>query len=95
MDPALCVFWSKGDTGTTFGTTACTGDLSVMDDSAQKLRSLARQSRALSAVVPEAGRAQSLQSLARLYERQAFELEANSLTAERSLTTALVPECIG
>ena len=42
----------------------------------QKLRSLARQSRALSATVTDRQRVKALQSLARLYEDQAAELEA-------------------
>jgi hypothetical protein len=46
-----------------------------MDESAQKLRSLARQSRALALIVADEKRTKSLQSLARLYERQAVELE--------------------
>jgi len=47
-----------------------------MESSIQKLKSLARQSRALSFVVTNRERSQSLESLAQLYERQAAELEA-------------------
>jgi hypothetical protein len=48
---------------------------SEMDECAQKLRSLARQSRALALIVADHERAKSLERLARLYERQAAELE--------------------
>jgi hypothetical protein len=50
-----------------------------MDGSPQKLRSLARQSRALSFMVTDRERASALQSLARLYEKQAAEVEAGQL----------------
>ena len=46
-----------------------------MDESARKLRSLARQSRALSLIVMDPQRAQALQALARIYDRQAAELD--------------------
>jgi len=45
-----------------------------MDDAAAKLRSLARQSRALSGTA-NPRRAEALLALARLYEKQAKELE--------------------
>jgi hypothetical protein len=41
----------------------------------QKLRALARQTRAFSLTVSDRERARVLQSLARLYEQQAAELE--------------------
>ena len=41
----------------------------------EKLRALARQSRTLSTLAQDSGRAQSLLSLASLYERQALEIE--------------------
>lgn len=47
-----------------------------MDDAAQKLRSLARQSRTLAWTTANRQRADALQALARLYEKQAEELEA-------------------
>jgi hypothetical protein len=46
-----------------------------MADASEKLRALARQSRALSTLVQDSSRAQSLLSLASLYERQAAEIE--------------------
>ena len=45
-----------------------------MDGGAQKLRSLARQTRTFSVVVTDAERANALQALARLYENQAMDL---------------------
>ena len=63
------------------GTPADNSELSLtlrdipVDESAPKLRSLARQSRALALIVADEKRTKSLQSLARLYERQAAELE--------------------
>ena len=76
-DPASCsvCFGSKRDTSASFGTAVHHVRCIVMDSSSQKLRSLARQSRALSIVVRDQKRAESLQSLARLYDRQAIELE--------------------
>jgi hypothetical protein len=59
----------------TFGTPEPNGRSGRMDDAAQKLRSLARQSRALSAATRNQQRANALQALARLYEKQAKELE--------------------
>ena len=53
-----------------------------MDGSPQKLRSLARQSRALSFMVTDRQRASALQSLARLYEKQAADLEARQLAKD-------------
>jgi hypothetical protein len=47
-----------------------------MDIGAQKLRALARQSRTLSLVVKDMQRARALESLARLYDEQAAEIEA-------------------
>jgi hypothetical protein len=47
-----------------------------MDEAAQKLRLLARQSRTLSGATASPQRADALQALARLYEKQAKELEA-------------------
>ena len=47
-----------------------------MDGSAQKLRALARQSRALSLMVKDVQRVRALESLARLYDEQAAEIEA-------------------
>jgi len=52
------------------------GALAGMGDASQKLRSLARQSRALSSATANRQRADALQALARLYEKQADELEA-------------------
>lgn len=49
---------------------------SNMDLATQKLHSLARQARALSATVPDRRRAYALEALAQLYERQAKEVEA-------------------
>lgn len=48
----------------------------VMADASEKLRALARQSRTLSTLVHDAHRANSLVSLANLYEKQAAEIEA-------------------
>lgn len=45
----------------------------------QKLRSLARQTRALAGAVTGRERADALQALARLYEKQADELELREL----------------
>jgi hypothetical protein len=47
-----------------------------MDDASEKLRSLARQTRALSGAVSDRKRADALNALARLYEQQAKEVEA-------------------
>jgi hypothetical protein len=46
-----------------------------MASASEKLRALARQSRTLSAMVPDAQRSRSLLSLASLYEQQAAEIE--------------------
>jgi hypothetical protein len=46
-----------------------------MNDCAQKLRSLARQSRALSGTIQSGQRAAALEALAKLYEKQAKDLE--------------------
>ena len=51
-----------------------------MDGGTQKLRSLARQTRALAGTVTDRGRADALQSLARLYETQAYELDLRGLS---------------
>ena len=45
-------------------------------DGPQKLRSLARQSRALACMISDRKRAEALQALGRLYEKQADDLEA-------------------
>jgi hypothetical protein len=50
-----------------------------MDGATQKLRSLARQTRALAGTVTGGERADALQALARLYEKQADELELREL----------------
>jgi hypothetical protein len=50
-----------------------------MDGGPQKLRSLARQTRALAGTVSSRGRADALQALARLYEKQADDLELREL----------------
>jgi hypothetical protein len=49
-----------------------------MDHGSEKLRALARQSRAMSMLVRDPLRARSLLSLANLYERQAQEAEARA-----------------
>jgi hypothetical protein len=46
-----------------------------MNDCAQKLRFLARQSRALSRAIQSGQRAAELEALAKLYEKQAKDLE--------------------
>jgi hypothetical protein len=51
-----------------------------MDYGSEKLRALARQSRAMSMLVRDPVRARSLLSLADLYERQAREAEARAST---------------
>jgi len=48
---------------------------SRMNDCAQKLRFLARQSRALSRAIQSGQRAAELEALAKLYETQAKDLE--------------------
>lgn len=48
----------------------------AMDEAPEKLRALARQARALSATPIDRQRSQALNALARLYERQARDLEA-------------------
>jgi hypothetical protein len=48
-------------------------------DGSQKLRSLARQTRALAGTVSGRERADALRALARLYEQQAGELEVREL----------------
>lgn len=50
--------------------------LACMTHGSEKLRALARQSRAMSMLVRDPVRARSLISLADLYERQAAEIEA-------------------
>ena len=50
-----------------------------MDGSTQKLRSLARQTRALAGTVTGRERVDALQALARVYEKQADELELRQL----------------
>jgi hypothetical protein len=50
-----------------------------MDDGSQKLRSLARQTRALAGTVSDRERADALQALARVYEKQADDLEVREL----------------
>ena len=50
-----------------------------MHDGPQKLRSLARQTRAFAGTVPDRERADALQALARLYEKQAEDLELREL----------------
>ena len=52
-----------------------------MDGGTRKLRSLARQTRALAGTVMGRERADALQALARLYEKQADELELRELSA--------------
>jgi len=52
------------------------GTVASMDSGAEKLRSLARQSRALAGLISDRARVDALQGLARLYEKQAAELEA-------------------
>ncbi len=64
-----------GDSVPQIGTVVDDKRYSEMDESARKLRSLARQSRALALMMADKERAKSLESLARLYERQAAELE--------------------
>ena len=51
------------------------GALGHMDGGSEKLRSLARQTRALAGTVSSRERAHALQVLARLYEKQAADLE--------------------
>ena len=70
-----CGVEPKRDTFATWGTTGLLERCAAMESSIQKLKSLARQSRALSYVVTDRERSQSLESLAQLYERQAAELE--------------------
>jgi hypothetical protein len=55
--------------------TALTG----MNCAAHKLRSLARQARAMSGRVSDRQRVRALEALARLYEQQAQESEASKL----------------
>ena len=50
-----------------------------MDGGPQKLRALARRTRALAATVSSQERADALQGLARLYEKQADDLELQEL----------------
>jgi hypothetical protein len=50
-----------------------------MDGGPQKLRSLARQARTLAGYVSSRERAEALQALARLYEKQAEDLELREL----------------
>jgi hypothetical protein len=52
------------------------GRSAEMDQAPEKLRALARQARALSAMAIDRHRSQALDTLARLYERQAKDLEA-------------------
>ena len=54
-------------------------------EGAQKLRSLARQSRVLAAAAGDRQRATALQALARLYDGQAAELEAGETLSNDSL----------
>ena len=56
-----------------------------MASAPQKLYSLARQSRALAGTVSDRQRAEALRTLARLYERQAQELEIQEV-AQPSFT---------
>ena len=51
-----------------------------MDVGAEKLRALARQSRTLSLVVKDVQRARALESLARLYDQQAVDVEVRQRT---------------
>jgi len=55
------------------------GAVARMDGASQKLRSLARQSRALGGVVSDRERADALEALARLYEKQARDLETREV----------------
>jgi CRP-like cAMP-binding protein len=50
-----------------------------MNTGSQKLRSLARQARLLSATCVDRRRTQALEALARLYEQQAQDLETPEL----------------
>ena len=50
-----------------------------MDNGPQKLRSLARQSRAFALTVSDRQRVEALRALARLYEQQALDLESCEL----------------
>jgi hypothetical protein len=50
-----------------------------MKGASQKLRSLARQSRALACTLSDRQRVEALQSLARLYDKQAEDFEAQEL----------------
>ena len=71
---------SKEDIGSASGTIERAKRCAAMDEGAQKLRSLARQSRAFAAVVAERQRARSLEALAKVYDRQANEIKLNELT---------------
>lgn len=53
-----------------------------MGEGAQKLRSLARQARALAGTVSGRESADALQALARLYEKQAGDLDVRELWVE-------------
>lgn len=56
--------------------------LLLMNDASLKLLSLARQTRALSRACASREQAEALQGLAKVYERQARELENSELTQE-------------
>jgi hypothetical protein len=51
-----------------------------MNEAPQKLRSLARQSRTLSRAVTNWQQAEALQALAKVYEKQAQDLETPELS---------------
>ena len=70
---------SKQDISRRLGTRSTRTRFSGMDGTPQKLRSLARQARTLSATVCDRKRIQALHDLARLYERQAEDCEAHEL----------------
>jgi hypothetical protein len=68
--------WVETGHNLRLGTESFAKRLAGVDNAPEKLRSLARQSRALAGLASDRARAQALHSLARLYEQQASECEA-------------------
>jgi hypothetical protein len=74
-----CANGSKQDIPTPAEQRASDVRFGFMDAAPEKLRALARQARALSARTIDRQRAHALEALARLYERQAHEVDALEL----------------
>lgn len=76
-----CPPWVEtGQCGSSWNDSVRWGAPAAMGEDSHKLRSLARQSRALAKTVSDRQRSAALEALASLYERQATEMEVLELS---------------